>query len=131
MEAERKGAEAHLKSCEAEQLLTQATELTQTAVESRAKEAEVRTGFPPVCAAARATLQLHYVMLTSCCLPQWGITTALHVQLLLQCLGSMVQYSCYAISYSRHMTAGAGCLFFKVNHSTSVWYVAAREGSSS
>ena len=42
MEAERKGAEAHLKSCEAEQLLSQATDLTQSAATARAKEAEVR-----------------------------------------------------------------------------------------
>lgn len=42
MEAERKGAEAHLKSCEAEHLLSQATELTQSAANARAKEAEVR-----------------------------------------------------------------------------------------
>ena len=58
MDAERKGVEAHLKSCEAEQLLTQATELTQTAVESRAKEAEVRL---PICL---SRLQLHYVILS-------------------------------------------------------------------
>ena len=44
-EAERKGAEAHLKSCEAEHLLSQATELTQAAANARAKESEVRTGF--------------------------------------------------------------------------------------
>ena len=43
MEAERKGAEAHLKSCEAEHLLSQATELTQSAANARAKEAEVGT----------------------------------------------------------------------------------------
>lgn len=42
MEAERKGAEAHLKSCEAEHLLSQATELTQSAADARAKESEVR-----------------------------------------------------------------------------------------
>lgn len=42
MEAERKGAEAHLKSCEAEQLLSQATDLTQSAATSRSKETEVR-----------------------------------------------------------------------------------------
>ena len=42
MEAERQGAEAHLKSCEAEHLLAQATELTQSAANARTKEAEVR-----------------------------------------------------------------------------------------
>ena len=48
MEAERQGAEAHLKSCEAEHLLSQATELTQSAASARTREAEVR--MPAVCA---------------------------------------------------------------------------------
>lgn len=41
MEAERQGAEAHLKSCEAEHLLAKATELTQAAANARSKESEV------------------------------------------------------------------------------------------
>ena len=41
IEAEKQGAEAHLKSCEAEHLLSQAGELTQQAANARSKEAEV------------------------------------------------------------------------------------------
>ena len=41
MEAEKRGAEAHLKSCEAESLLSQASDLTQAAANARAKEEEV------------------------------------------------------------------------------------------
>lgn len=40
-EAEKQGAEAHLKSCEAEHLLQSASELTQTAANARAREEEV------------------------------------------------------------------------------------------
>ena len=43
MEAEKQGAEAHLKSCEAEHLLATASELTQTAASARAREEEVST----------------------------------------------------------------------------------------
>lgn len=72
MEAERKGAEAHLKSCEAEQLLTQATELTQTAVESRAKEAEVRTGFPSVPQSVKACICImSFCQAAACPLTTW------------------------------------------------------------
>lgn len=42
MEAEKQGAEAHLKSCEAEHLLATASELTQTAASARAREEELR-----------------------------------------------------------------------------------------
>ena len=41
MEAEKQGAEAHLKSCEAEHLLSQASELTQQAANARSRETEV------------------------------------------------------------------------------------------
>ncbi len=41
MEAEKQGAEAHLKSCEAEHLLQSASDLTQAAATARAKEEEV------------------------------------------------------------------------------------------
>ncbi len=41
MEAEKQGAEAHLKSCEAEHLLQSASELTQAAASARAREEEV------------------------------------------------------------------------------------------
>lgn len=42
MEAEKQGAEAHLKSCEAEHLLQSASELTQAAASARAREEELR-----------------------------------------------------------------------------------------
>lgn len=45
MEAEKQGAEAHLKSCEAEHLLQSASELTQAAASARAREEEVRRAF--------------------------------------------------------------------------------------
>ena len=45
MEAEKQGAEAHLKSCEAEHLLQSASELTQAAASARAREEEVSVAF--------------------------------------------------------------------------------------
>ena len=45
MEAEKQGAEAHLKSCEAEHLLQSASELTQAAANARAREEEVSKVF--------------------------------------------------------------------------------------
>lgn len=54
MEAEKQGAEAHLKSCEAEHLLQSASELTQAAANARAREEEVSR--PDLCKSFLCTM---------------------------------------------------------------------------